>query len=134
MNTIFADTFYFLALLNPNDQAHQQAEEFSLEYTGKLVTTEFVMLELGDALSQPEDRPVFLEAYDEIKRNPMMECVNLSAKWMKRGLASFRRYHDKAWTLTDCISMEVMRERSIQSILTADHHFTQAGFVTMFKK
>jgi hypothetical protein len=35
---------------------------------------------------------------------------------------------DKDWSLTDCISIEVMAERGITDALTGDHHFLQAGF------
>jgi predicted nucleic acid-binding protein len=35
---------------------------------------------------------------------------------------------DKAYSLTDCISMNAMRERGLTDILTNDHHFTQEGF------
>jgi uncharacterized protein len=33
-----------------------------------------------------------------------------------------------SWSLTDCISFEVMRARGISDALTGDHHFAQAGF------
>ena len=35
---------------------------------------------------------------------------------------------DKEWSLTDCISFEVMAELGLTEALTADHHFEQAGF------
>jgi uncharacterized protein len=35
---------------------------------------------------------------------------------------------DKEWSLTDCISFVVMKERGLTEALTADHHFEQAGF------
>jgi predicted nucleic acid-binding protein len=35
---------------------------------------------------------------------------------------------DKDWSLTDCISFVVMRDRGITKVFTTDHHFEQAGF------
>jgi uncharacterized protein len=35
---------------------------------------------------------------------------------------------DKAYSLVDCMSMSLMRERGITHILTNDHHFRQEGF------
>ncbi|HWQ35583.1 MAG TPA: hypothetical protein VNQ79_22240 [Blastocatellia bacterium] len=35
---------------------------------------------------------------------------------------------DKGYSLTDCLSMIVMREQKMSDILTNDHHFTQDGF------
>jgi len=35
--------------------------------------------------------------------------------------------------LTDCISFVVMEESGITEALTGDHHFEQAGFVTLLR-
>lgn len=37
----------------------------------------------------------------------------------------------KAYSLTDCISMEAMRQEGITDILTHDNHFTQEGFTIL---
>lgn len=53
MKAVFADTFYFLALLNERDAAHDRAVTASRGTGLVLVTTEFVLLELADALCKP---------------------------------------------------------------------------------
>ncbi|HMG73540.1 MAG TPA: hypothetical protein VK582_08565 [Pyrinomonadaceae bacterium] len=35
---------------------------------------------------------------------------------------------DKGYSLTDCISMNVMRERGLTDVLTNDPHFRQEGY------
>jgi hypothetical protein len=45
-----------------------------------------------------------------------------------KGWALYEQRLDKAWSLTDCISLEVMREWNIHDALTSDRHFAQAGF------
>jgi hypothetical protein len=60
MTTVFADTFYYFALLNAADGRHQQASEFTASFTGKIVTTAWVMTEVGDGLaraSAPKQAP-----------------------------------------------------------------------------
>ena len=42
MKSLFADTFYFIALLNPNDEAHAAADQFAADKTLSLVTTAWV--------------------------------------------------------------------------------------------
>jgi len=42
-----------------------------------------------------------------------------------RAAAELRR--DKAWSLTDCISLAVMEGKGISEALTGDRHFVQAG-------
>jgi len=43
MKTVFVDTFYFLALLSPSDQAHGKAVEFTSSNPVRMVTTEWVL-------------------------------------------------------------------------------------------
>jgi len=40
----------------------------------------------------------------------------------------YRAHPDKTWSLTDCISMELMLDRSCTEAATPDKHFAQAGF------
>jgi hypothetical protein len=35
MNTVFADSFFYLALLNPRDSGHALAKETSRDFTGR---------------------------------------------------------------------------------------------------
>ena len=54
MTVLFADTFYYLALLNPSDAAHGRAVAFSRQLRGKQLTTTSVLTEVGDAMAGPE--------------------------------------------------------------------------------
>jgi predicted nucleic acid-binding protein len=40
---------------------------------------------------------------------------------------------DKEWSLTDCASFEIMRERGLTEALAHDQHFVQAGFVALLR-
>jgi hypothetical protein len=50
-----------------------------------------------------------------------------------RALELYHQHADKDWTLTDCSSVLVMRERGLMDVLTADRHFEQAGFNALLK-
>ena len=52
MTTVFADTYYFIALLNRADEGHQTAVKFTAKFTGEILTTTFVLAELGDGMSR----------------------------------------------------------------------------------
>src|SRR5260370_8115557 len=54
--TVFADTFALIAWLNPRDNAHALVAAYLDGFTGRLGTTEWVLMELADALSAPEAR------------------------------------------------------------------------------
>ncbi len=38
---------------------------------------------------------------------------------------------DKTWSLVDCASFVVMKNRGLTDALTTDRHFEQAGFVRL---
>lgn len=54
-------------------------------------------------------------------------------KLWNRGMELYRSRPDKAWSLTDCLSFQIMWDHGITDALTGDHHFGQAGFNALFK-
>ena len=56
-----------------------------------------------------------------------------NGRTLEQGMQLYERRQDKRWSMTDCISLVVMREERITEALTADHHFEQAGFTTLLK-
>jgi hypothetical protein len=69
--------------------------------------------------------------YAKILNDPDIEVVSQSHDSFLAGLALYERRPDKRYSLVDCISMNVMRQRDIQEILTSDRHFSQEGFVRL---
>jgi len=128
MKTVFADTFYMLALLNERDPAHAPATDASRGFTGTMVTTAWVLTELANALSGRRKRTGFLRVLDALRRNPRAIIVPPTEELFERGIALYAERSDKDWSLTDCISFAVMREMNINEALTGDRHFEQAGF------
>ncbi len=133
MNAVFADSFYFLALLNDRDDAHPRAVDASRNQTGPLVTTVWVLTEVGDALASPDNRPGFLELLDTLRSDPQAVIVPPSRELFDRAAALYAERPDKYWTLTDCISFVVMRDMNIDEALTGDRHFEQAGLTALLK-
>lgn len=70
MSACFADTAYYVALLNRRDALHGAALRCSAHYTGAVVTTEFVLLEVANFLSQPPDRRLFVALADVLHQDP----------------------------------------------------------------
>jgi predicted nucleic acid-binding protein len=134
MTAWFADTFYFLALANPNDAAHAESIKLAAKIPGSLITTAWVVTELADALSAPINRPAFLRLWRRLRANPAVEIVPPDPDLFERGIGLFERRPDKDWSLTDCISFVVMSERGLSEALTGDHHFEQAGFRALLRE
>lgn len=134
MTTVFADTFSFLALLNNTDQAHQKAVDFTKNYIGRMMTTGWVLTELGDALACTRHARIqFGVTLQMLELDPNVEVLPPDDSLFQAGIAFYLRRPDKEWSLTDCISFVVMKRAGITESLTGDHHFEQAGFVALLK-
>jgi len=128
MSAVFADTSFFLAVLNPRDAAHGAFVEWMRSARHEIVTTEFVLLELGNALSARTLRALFAALIDELRSDPASSVVPLSSAALADGVQLFRTRADKEWSLTDCTSFVIMPRLGLTDVLTTDHHFRQAGF------
>ncbi|MSU79644.1 MAG: PIN domain-containing protein [Gemmataceae bacterium] len=133
MRTIFADTFYFLALWNPRDQGPAKALAFTAGYHDALLTTDWIVMELADALASPPNRQKFVRLFRILQQQKELTIVPASRTLLDEGLDFYERPADKEWSLTDCISFTVMKKEGIAEALTGDRHFEQAGFVALLK-
>jgi uncharacterized protein len=133
MKAVFADTVYFLALLNPSDQLHAQARALNLEWPGPLLTTEFILAEVGDALSGVKNRPQFARLLRLLRAQADVEIVPADSQLFQKASDLHTRRPDKEWSLTDCTSFVVMTDRGLVEALSSDHHFEQAGFRTLMR-
>jgi predicted nucleic acid-binding protein len=128
MTVVFADTFYYIALLNRMDRVHVKASNFTSSFRGIVVTSEWILLELADALAGTSaGRAEVVSTINDLRADPDVEIVALNTELMAVGLDLFSRRPDKQWSLTDCISFVVMERERIADALTGDKHFKQAG-------
>lgn len=136
MPEVFADTFYWIALLNPADKWHQEA--ISLSQTNpelSLVTTEAVLTEMLNYFSAAGERMRKAAAAlcDHAMTRSGTIVLPQTRESFSSGLDLYRGRPDKGYSLTDCISMIEMRERNIGDVLTHDRHFAQEGFNVLFR-
>ena len=133
MKPDFADTFFFFAVLNRADPLHQRAVAYSRNTRLLRVTTDWVITELADGLSNVGDRERFMDVYRHIQTSPAIRVVSASRLLMEEAIALYASRPDKDWSLTDCVSFVVMRDEGIVQALTGDQHFEQAGFTALLK-
>jgi predicted nucleic acid-binding protein len=133
MNRVFADTSYYLALVNPRDALHSLACQQTAGLTGGIVTTAWVVTELGNFLATSSNRRLFLELLADLRGDARVTIVPPTPEVFEQGLALYARRADKDWSLTDCISFMVMEQHRLSGALTADHHFVQAGFQVLLQ-
>lgn len=129
--TWFVDTGYVIALVSPRDRFHAVAKQLAEQIKVgdvRLVTSQAVILEIGAALSRLHFRAAAVRLIETLQTDPSIDVIPLSDALLQRAFALFRDRSDKEWSLTDCVSFEIMRERDIADALTPDAHFEQAAF------
>ncbi len=131
MSAVFGDTYFFLALLVANDDAHERANTILDTLNDDLYTTTWILTEVGDALCAPGNRPLFVSLLEFLQSHPSVTVLPAAEDLFQNGIDLYRSRPDKKWSLTDCISFCAMMDHGIDRALTGDHHFQQAGFVAL---
>jgi uncharacterized protein len=123
--------------MDPRDDWHARVQAASRAYAdATLRTTDEVLVEVLNALAaagRPSLRQAAVANVERILRNPQVHVVPQSRETFLIGLSLYTRRPDKGYSLTDCISMQTMREHGVTEVLTHDHHFTQEGFVVLLR-
>ena len=125
---MFADTAFYVAIINERDALHLAAREFSKQYRGHIVTTEYVLVELGNWFARSAHRNRFGYLIQQVFGDSKTTIVPAERSLLLEGVDLYVSRADKDWSLTDCVSFIVMRQFALTDALTDDHHFAQAGF------
>lgn len=134
MRRVFADAQYWFALLNDQDQSHAAARAISGTLQGAMLCTTQEVLTEFLAFYSERGRPLRELAAATVRgiyANVMIRVFPQSHESFFTGLALYEARPDKGYSLTDCISMTVMRREGIVEVLTHDHHFRQEGFTVL---
>lgn len=124
---IFIDTCYWISLIDPSDSLHDRAEKIEAKLQGnELYTTELVLVELLNALSDPKFRKIAAGYVEMLRRK--IKIRKLDNSTFETGLDLYKKRPDKSWGHVDCFSFQVMTSSSISEAVSFDSHFRQAGF------
>jgi predicted nucleic acid-binding protein len=141
MKKVFADTGYWIALLNPEDDLHQKARQISVTListpivTSEIVTSEMVFTELLNAFSS-NGKSYRQKAVKFIKHafvNPEIEVILQTDTLFQNALELYDQRPDQAWSHTDCTSFQIMQQQNILEAIAYDKHFEQAGFIALLR-
>jgi uncharacterized protein len=136
MRRVFLDTSYLVASIDPKDDQHERAK-FVSEKLGKFipVTSEMVLAEFLNYFSAQGKsfRKMSIEVTDLLRSDPSVEIVPQTSEQFEKARQYYRERLDKGYSLTDCASMLIMKEKDIQDVLTHDRHFKQEGFYALLR-
>ncbi|MGB8643628.1 MAG: PIN domain-containing protein [Anaerolineae bacterium] len=126
---LLLDTVFVQALLNQRDDYHIQAKAFlpRLRTASEVWVTEAVLVEVGNALSTL-NRSGAIQFIKQAYQTTNMHVVSVNTPLLQSALQLYESRADKNWGLTDCISFVVMEQQRLDSAVTADEHFIQAGY------
>lgn len=135
MSIIFADTFYWIALLSPRDTWHSRVIEWSQSNPHQsLIITDGIIDEIFAHFSKQGEimRGKVIEFYQNILDDPSIQLISYNPELRQAGIELYKKRLDKGYSLTDCISMVVIKKLNIAEVLTNDKHFSQEGFIIIF--
>jgi len=131
MKAYFADTSFWLALELNDDQNHEKALKYwqsLIKTTFAIVTTSYVFDEVVTYLNNRNHHEKAIEVGENLLLSPTIELIHVDENLFFEGWTMLRQRQDKRYSLTDCVSFVVMRQKDLEISLTFDRHFSQAGF------
>jgi predicted nucleic acid-binding protein len=137
MKTVFADSGFWVALLNPRDTLHEAADQLRAQFNSALiVTSEMVLTEVMNHFSESGDylRRAASALVEGLCESPRCEVIPQTSGQFRNAARLYGQRHDKMWSLTDCSSILIMRAEDIGEALTHDKHFAQAGFTALLRE
>lgn len=136
MKLVFAYTVYWFALLNRRDEFHLKASQLSRSlHSMQIVTSDLVLIELLNCYSGHGElsRETASRMVKSLRGRAGIVVEPLTRESFDAALEFCSERTDKAWSMTDCSSFLIMQKYAIDSALTFDRHFEQAGFKTLLR-
>lgn len=128
MKVVFADTFYWIAFINPGDEWHLRVRTVAATLNKtQIITIDEIFVEV---LAFSSTRGILMrnravELVKSAMTNRRIQVIQQTRESFLAGVELYENRPDKEYSLTDCISMNTMRQLEITEILTHDKHFTQ---------
>lgn len=129
--TVFIDTSFFKALLDPKDDFHIQADkiwQLLLEKNIALITSNYIIDETLTLVRFRCGLPVAVKLRNLL--HEYSEYLEISRVTLDDDVGAWS-WFEKDWSklsFTDCVSFAVMKRLGLTDVATFDEHFSRAGF------
>ena len=137
MRKIFLDTAYLQTLIDSGDNLYQLSQMITPKL-GKFqgITSEMVLTELLNAFCSRGEylRRSAIRLTHDLRSDRNIIIIPQTSEQFEQAFGFYQRRLDKGYSLTDCSSMQIMREQEINEILTFDKHFQQEGFRALLRE
>jgi predicted nucleic acid-binding protein len=132
--SVFADTAYWIAIVDRHQSLHQRAVDVSRTINlTPIITSDAVLIEFLNFFCERGEywRTTAIRLVDTLLANSQVVVEPQTRDVFTGGLALYRQRSDKGYSMTDCMSMVVMKRRNVRTVLTSDHHFEQEAFTIL---
>lgn len=131
LNYIFVDTSFFKAIIDPQDEFHQDAkkieqkindEQISLITSNYILDESFTLIRLRCGLKIVDEFRRYLVASSVILKIMRVTVADEATAW---------NFFLKDWSglsFTDCVSFAMMKRLDIKTAAAFDNHFGRAGY------
>jgi uncharacterized protein len=134
---VFVDTAYLVALSNASDRHYAEATALARTWSEEsrgFVTTDAVLVEYANFFARSPLRGLAASTLGRLRAAQGWTIVAMDRNLLARAEVRYARHLDKSWSLTDCLSMEAMRDAALEDVATTDAHFAQAGFRVLLQR
>jgi hypothetical protein len=129
---IFVDTGAWLAVNDRDDRWHHAAVRFLTEITGEATlfyTTDYIIDETVTLIRFRVSQRRATAFLDSLPLNQNLIYAVVRERLLDKGEDIFRKYSDKKWSFTDCVSFAFMDEIGLMDVFGFDSNFRQYGKV-----
>ncbi|MBL8028471.1 MAG: PIN domain-containing protein [Fibrobacteres bacterium] len=129
--SVFVDTSAWFAGLVKNDQAHKKAtteQQKLVKGKARFFTSNLVVHETTMLLERKVNRREAINFLSTIITDPNVEIIHASPNIEHDAYMLYKKYNDQDYSMTDCVSFEIMKHFNIQRAFTFDEHFITRGF------
>ena len=138
MLEIFVDMSGWGNLVDKSQPYHQlmvQLYREAKQQKRRLITSNYVLTEVVALLTSPLriPRPKIISFVNSLKQSLYVDIIHIDKDKDDEACILLASREDKEWSLVDCSSFIIMKERGMLEALTNDVHFEQAGFIRLLK-
>ena len=128
MDRVFVDTGAWLSLANRKDARHDAVLSAIQEWSGRLVTSNFILDELVTLAHARLGHDIAVGLGERLLNPDMVHLARLTSEDEAASLNLFRRRPDQRYSFTDCTSFVLMKRMGIGVALALDSDFLREGF------
>ncbi len=129
---IFADSSFWVGVLNPRDDHHDEAAALWHERAdASVITTNLVRGETWIVLRRRGSHQMAVKFLDLLDSSRRVSVVHVDPVLESEALRWLRRHDEREYSFVDATSFAVMRDLRLREALAFDGDFSANGFVEL---